>query len=103
MIQLKKYKAQIDNGETLDFQKMKTPHYAANLFKAYLRELPKPILPFELYHAFLEAGGMYSILVISHLYVALQDKEKRVEKFKSLIEKLPPLNAKVFKAILSLL
>ncbi len=49
----------------MDFDNMdvcKSPHTVAALLKLYLRELPEPLLTFELYDCFQAANGKYELL-----------------------------------------
>lgn len=41
------------------------PHDVAGLLKLYFRELPEPLLTFEMYEPFLAAAGMLFLLIIS--------------------------------------
>lgn len=42
---LRAMRARIDAGETVDLRDEESPHFAANLLKLWLRELPSPLLP----------------------------------------------------------
>ena len=50
---------QLERGEEVVFE---DAHTAAGLLKLYLRELPEPLLTFELYDCFLAAVGKWKIL-----------------------------------------
>jgi len=77
--ELDELKKRIDNNETVDFNTYKDPHTIACLLKAYIRELPEPILTYELYNEFLLAQ-------------AIQDENECIIKFRSLVALLPPEN-----------
>ena len=46
----------IDSGENIDFDDLPDSHIVPGLLKSYLRELPEPLLTFQLYGQFLRAN-----------------------------------------------
>lgn len=48
-----------------DLDVCKTPHSVAALLKLYLRELPEPLLTFELYDCFMAAHCMSLVNVLT--------------------------------------
>ncbi|TMS22447.1 SH3 domain-binding protein 1 [Larimichthys crocea] len=55
------------------------PHAVAGALKCYLRELPEPLMTFELYNDWFKAAGE-------------KDLTEKLEQFKVLLKKLPPEN-----------
>lgn len=76
-----------NHGETVQLHE---PHVAAVLIKSYLRELPEPILTFQLYDEVIQVPSL--------------SKTERVTAVKKIIlEKLPEENYKVLKFIVTFL
>lgn len=46
----------IDAGHRIEFSDLTDPHIGPALFKQFLRELPEPLLTFELYPEFIKAN-----------------------------------------------
>uniref|UniRef100_A0A1A7Y8Y6 Rho GTPase-activating protein 44 n=1 Tax=Iconisemion striatum TaxID=60296 RepID=A0A1A7Y8Y6_9TELE len=87
---LKKLKASLDCG-VLDVQEFSAdPHAIAGALKSYLRELPEPLMTFELYNDWIQASN-------------LQDQEKRLQALMGACEKLPPANNNNFKYLIKFL
>ncbi|KAL6063244.1 RasGEF domain containing protein [Balamuthia mandrillaris] len=66
----------INRGEAFDFFKLTDPHIVAHLLKAYLRELPHPLIPIELFNNIInidentsleELSSLMSLLPAAHL------------------------------------
>ncbi|XP_044034707.1 SH3 domain-binding protein 1 [Siniperca chuatsi] len=55
------------------------PHAVAGALKCYLRELPEPLMTFELYNDWFKAAGE-------------KDQTEKLEQFRVLLKKLPPEN-----------
>ncbi|XP_070783131.1 SH3 domain-binding protein 1 [Enoplosus armatus] len=55
------------------------PHAVAGAFKSYLRELPEPLMTFELYNDWFKAAGE-------------KDQTEKQEQFRVLLKRLPPEN-----------
>uniref|UniRef100_A0A8C1B828 Rho GTPase-activating protein 44 n=1 Tax=Cyprinus carpio carpio TaxID=630221 RepID=A0A8C1B828_CYPCA len=73
---LKKLKASLDCG-VLDVQEYSAdPHAIAGALKSYLRELPEPLMTFELYDEWIQASN-------------IQDMDKRLQALLCTCEKLP--------------
>ena len=52
-------KVQINEGHDVNFvENSIDPHVVAHLFEQFLRELPEPLLTYELYADFIRIGGM---------------------------------------------
>ncbi|XP_061086547.1 rho GTPase-activating protein 44-like [Conger conger] len=82
---LKKLKASLDCG-VLDVQEYSAdPHAIAGALKSYLRELPEPLMTFELYEEWIQASN-------------IQDQDKRLQALLSACEKLPPANGNNFNS-----
>ncbi|XP_060951148.1 rho GTPase-activating protein 44-like [Limanda limanda] len=87
---LKKLKASLDCG-VLDVQEYSAdPHAIAGALKSYLRELPEPLMTFELYNDWIQASN-------------IQDPDKRLQALLSACEKLPPANNNNFKYLIKFL
>ncbi|KAM4623290.1 rho GTPase-activating protein 44-like [Polymixia lowei] len=87
---LKKLKASLDCG-VLDVQEYSAdPHAIAGALKSYLRELPEPLMTFELYEEWIQASN-------------LPDQDKRLQALLVACEKLPPANANNFKYLIKFL
>ncbi|XP_028287008.1 rho GTPase-activating protein 44-like isoform X1 [Parambassis ranga] len=87
---LKKLKASLDCG-VLDFQEYSAdPHAIAGALKSYLRELPEPLMTFELYNDWIQASN-------------IQDQDKRLQALLNACEKLPPANNNNFKYLIKFL
>ena len=56
--EVKELKQKIDAGEELAEEVWMNTHLITTLMKAFLRELPEPILHFENYDAFILVDGM---------------------------------------------
>ncbi|XP_033893935.3 rho GTPase-activating protein 44-like isoform X1 [Acipenser ruthenus] len=77
---LKKLKASLDCG-VLDVQEYSAdPHAIAGALKSYLRELPEPLMTFELYDEWIQASN-------------IQDQDKRLQALLNACEQLPKANA----------
>ena len=56
-------KCLIDEGHEIDFDKWKADaHVVGHLLKQYLRELPDPLLTYELYSQFLRISGIFFLV-----------------------------------------
>ncbi|XP_036072965.1 rho GTPase-activating protein 44 isoform X2 [Oryzias melastigma] len=87
---LKKLKASLDCG-VLDVQEYSAdPHAIAGALKSYLRELPEPLMTFDLYSDWIQASN-------------IQDQEKRLQALYAACEKLPPANNNNFKYLIKFL
>ncbi|KAM8729272.1 SH3 domain-binding protein 1 [Acanthopagrus schlegelii] len=66
--------------ETVDHSEFSMdPHAVAGALKCYLRELPEPLMTFELYGDWFKAAGE-------------KDLAEKLEQFKALLKRLPPEN-----------
>jgi hypothetical protein len=66
--QIKELKKSFDNGEEVDLSDVEDPHVVVGLLKMYLRELPIPLFPFNLYSSLMETQKLGDIdAKISHL------------------------------------
>ncbi|KAJ8390691.1 hypothetical protein AAFF_G00100710 [Aldrovandia affinis] len=87
---LKKLKASLDCG-VLDVQEYSAdPHAIAGALKSYLRELPEPLMTFELYEDWIQASN-------------IQDQDKRLQALLSACEKLPKANGNNFRYLIKFL
>ncbi|XP_078426793.1 rho GTPase-activating protein 44 isoform X4 [Cetorhinus maximus] len=87
---LKKLKASLDCG-VLDVQEYSVdPHAVAGALKSYLRELPEPLMTFELYDEWIQASN-------------IQDPDKRLQALWNACEKLPKANYNNFRYLIKFL
>ncbi|XP_016318644.1 rho GTPase-activating protein 44-like isoform X3 [Sinocyclocheilus anshuiensis] len=87
---LKKLKASLDCG-VLDVQEYSAdPHAIAGALKSYLRELPEPLMTFELYDEWIQASN-------------IQDMDKRLQALLCTFEKLPADNLNNFRYLIKFL
>ena len=70
------YREFFDTGAEIDLQGT-SPHCVAGLIKAWLRELPEPLIPNDMYHTFLQTVA------------TTKDKELKRERVLQLIEHIP--------------
>ncbi|KAG7512392.1 rho GTPase-activating protein 19-like [Solea senegalensis] len=84
--------------ETGDFH----PNDAATLLKAYLGELPEPLLTHKHYHAHLKIGELTRFDENGDK-TNVPDKERQIEAFQLLLMLLPPANRSLLKLLLDLL
>ncbi|XP_035518918.1 rho GTPase-activating protein 19-like [Morone saxatilis] len=84
--------------ETGDFH----PNDAATLLKAYLGELPEPLLTHRHYHAHLKIGELTRFDEKGDK-TNVPDKERQIEAFQLLFMLLPPANRSLLKLLLDLL
>mmetsp|Transcript_10762 Transcript_10762/g.33026 ORF Transcript_10762/g.33026 Transcript_10762/m.33026 type:complete len:462 (+) Transcript_10762:104-1489(+) len=78
--ELEAHQKRLDNGEDIVYSELSS-HMVAALLKAWLIELPEPLLTFKLYNNFIEAAG--------------SPEKERVERLKDAVRRLPPLNKAV--------
>ncbi|KAM9345435.1 rho GTPase-activating protein 19-like [Symphorus nematophorus] len=84
--------------ETGDFH----PNDAATLLKAYLGELPEPLLTHRHYHAHLKIGELTRFDDKGDK-TNVPDKERQIEAYQLLVMLLPPANRSLLKLLLDLL
>ena len=63
---LTQYKNDINNGKKVDFAEVEDSHLIPGLLKMWLREMPEPLLTFDLYSQFIKANSSFfsSIIII---------------------------------------
>ncbi|XP_062421975.1 rho GTPase-activating protein 44 isoform X4 [Pungitius pungitius] len=87
---LKKLKASLDCG-VMDVQEYSSdPHAIAGALKSYLRELPEPLMTFELYDEWIQASNV-------------QDMDKRLQALMAVCDKLPTDNLNNFRYLVKFL
>ncbi|XP_023991986.1 rho GTPase-activating protein 19 [Salvelinus sp. IW2-2015] len=84
--------------ETGDFH----PNDAATLLKAFLGELPEPLLTHRHYHAYLKIAELTQFDEKGNK-TSVPDKERQIEAFQLLFMLLPPANHSLLKLLLDLL
>eukprot|EP01087_Luapelamoeba_hula_P013818 TRINITY_DN3983_c1_g1_i2.p1 TRINITY_DN3983_c1_g1~~TRINITY_DN3983_c1_g1_i2.p1 ORF type:complete len:370 (+),score=79.62 TRINITY_DN3983_c1_g1_i2:116-1225(+) len=80
-VQAKKYS--IDCGEDWGFDRETDPHMLSALLKLYLRELPEPILTFDLYPSFITAAQ-------------IKDWNEKEARLMEIFEEVPGVNVDLF-------
>lgn len=76
---VKRLKTCLDQGTVDHSEFSMDPHAVAGALKCYLRELPEPLMTFELYSDWFKAAGE-------------KDLQEKLEQFRVLLKKLPPEN-----------
>ncbi|KAM4525956.1 SH3 domain-binding protein 1 [Fundulus diaphanus] len=76
---VKRLKTCLNQGTVDHSEFSMDPHAVAGALKCYLRELPEPLMTFELYSDWFEAAGGKDLTV-------------KLEKFRELLQQLPPEN-----------
>ncbi|XP_063312109.1 rho GTPase-activating protein 44 isoform X4 [Pelobates fuscus] len=87
---LKKLKAALDCCVVDVAEYSADPHAIAGALKSYLRELPEPLMTFELYDEWIQASN-------------IQEQEKRLQALWNACEKLPKSNYNNFKYVIKFL
>ncbi|XP_071968740.1 rho GTPase-activating protein 44 isoform X5 [Engystomops pustulosus] len=87
---LKKLKAALDCCVVDVAEYSADPHAIAGALKSYLRELPEPLMTFELYEEWIQASN-------------IQDQDKRLQALWNACEKLPKSNYNNFKYVIKFL
>ncbi|XP_075441268.1 rho GTPase-activating protein 44 isoform X2 [Ascaphus truei] len=87
---LKKLKAALDCCAVDVAEYSADPHAIAGALKSYLRELPEPLMTFELYEEWIQASNV-------------QDQDKRLQALWNACEKLPKINYNNFKYVIKFL
>jgi len=87
---VKGLKSQIDSGEPIDEANVNI-HLITTLVKAFLRELPVPILLFENYDTFMAIGKR------------VKDQNERILKLSQFVQKLPEHNYQLMKFLFNML
>uniref|UniRef100_A0AAV2LUS5 SH3-domain binding protein 1 n=1 Tax=Knipowitschia caucasica TaxID=637954 RepID=A0AAV2LUS5_KNICA len=76
---VKRLKTCLDHGAVDHSEFSMDPHAVAGALKSYLRELPEPLMTFELYGGWFKAAGE-------------KEHDEKLQQFRKLLEKLPPEN-----------
>jgi hypothetical protein len=87
---INEYKRKFDAGEPVDFMKESDCHAVTGIIKLYLRELPEPLLTFDLHPYFMAMDGC-------------KEKAMRLRFTRYLISRLPPLNRATLKRLMGFL
>eukprot|EP01089_Gocevia_fonbrunei_P019974 TRINITY_DN724_c0_g1_i1.p1 TRINITY_DN724_c0_g1~~TRINITY_DN724_c0_g1_i1.p1 ORF type:complete len:671 (-),score=151.06 TRINITY_DN724_c0_g1_i1:3693-5705(-) len=91
-LEVEQYKKILDEGDDIPFWEP-SPHTVCNLLKMYIRELPDPILTYQLYDAFIEAAK-------SAKQKGTEDEKSFVEELNQLIMTLPFANKCLLKRVI---
>jgi len=83
-------------------------HNVAGLLKLFFRELPEPLLTFELYESFIAAMGTHNALLHyfmanNKIIIAQHDAESQIECIGRAIEVLPAGNKSILKYLVQFL
>ncbi|XP_062859864.1 SH3 domain-binding protein 1 [Trichomycterus rosablanca] len=76
---VKKLKSSLDSGNVDHAEFSKDPHAVAGALKSYLRELPEPLMTFELYNDWFAAAGE-------------KELDDKLEQLRAVLKKLPSEN-----------
>jgi hypothetical protein len=87
--ELNALRQKVEEGN-LDFSNVEDPHLISGLLKAYLRELPEPLMTYDLYTEFVNINNT----------VAVEDK---IVELQGLIKRLPPINRLILHRLCLLL
>ncbi|KAG7491510.1 hypothetical protein MATL_G00004540 [Megalops atlanticus] len=87
---VKKLKNSLDCGNVDHSEFISDPHAVAGALKCYLRELPEPLMTFDLYHEWFKAAGE-------------KELSDRLEQLKGVLGKLPPENYNNLRYLLQFL
>merc|ERR1712137_1451582 len=87
---LMKLQEEIDKGQMVDFADVPDAHLVPALLKQFLRDLPEPLLTFELYSDFIKANN-------------IESDTELVDQLRAIIAKLPAANRLLLKRLLCLL
>ena len=85
----------------------KEVHAVAGLFKLWLRELPEPLMTFDLYPQWIQASRKFSIIdrrnFINFSYLGMDDEDKKLEVVKNLLNEMPNYNKFLLVYLMSFL
>jgi len=84
------FQERIDSGEDLDLNDIEDPNVVPCLLKQYLRDLPEPLIPFDMYKDFL-------------LLNSIEDQSKMLEEMKNFVSRLPKFHRLTFKRLIQCL
>eukprot|EP01134_Creolimax_fragrantissima_P005409 CFRG5409T1 len=73
------YKDRLDRGINVGFESEENPHNIAGLVKLYLRELPEPLMTWDMYEPFIVPQQYY-------------DADRRIDFYRGLVSCLPEIN-----------
>eukprot|EP01114_Cavostelium_apophysatum_P021250 TRINITY_DN7364_c0_g1_i2.p1 TRINITY_DN7364_c0_g1~~TRINITY_DN7364_c0_g1_i2.p1 ORF type:complete len:769 (-),score=274.54 TRINITY_DN7364_c0_g1_i2:58-2364(-) len=90
IVQIEQYKKAFDAGDKVDLSKETDPHAITGLMKLYFRELPEPILTYDLYDQFIAAQSA-------------PHQNLRLRYLKALIDTLPKINKSLLHHLISFL
>jgi hypothetical protein len=116
-----RYVQRLDKGEDVDLSQELDPHAVAGLLKLYFRDLPEPLMTFDLYPWFIAsmstsppssflAPHVHRVCPVSvfgadiiHDGTGTPDRAVRLRYLKYLVEKLPPVNMGLLVYLLTFL
>ena len=88
--QIDKLKAEFNNGVQVDLKGIADPHTVTGVLKLWFRELPEPLMTYDLYESFVTAQQE-------------RDPNKRVRYIRHLISCLPKVNRATLKTLIQFL
>jgi hypothetical protein len=87
---VEQYRAALDGGQEIEFDTVTDPHVVTGLLKMWFRELPEPILTWDLYEPFVQA-------------LAEKNEFNRLTYVRTLLLQLPPTNRYVLQHLFKFL
>lgn len=88
--QIDKLKSEFNAGEKVDLRAVADPHTVTGVLKLWFRELPEPLMTYDLYESFIAAQQE-------------RDPNKRIRYIRHLIASLPPVNRATLKYLIEFL
>lgn len=86
---LEELKAKIDHGEKIQFKAIENVHIHTGIIKLFLKEMPTPLMTFELFPKFVETSKL--------------DEETKLKELKRVLLELPKHHYVLVKALMKLL
>jgi hypothetical protein len=88
--QIDKLKSEFNSGTLIDLKTVSDPHTVSGVLKLWFRELPEPLMTYDLYESFIAAQQE-------------RDPNKRIRYLRHLISNLPPVNRATLKYLIEFL
>jgi len=89
-VDVRNIKKKFDQGKKVDLNQVKNPHTVAGVLKLWFRELPEPLLTYELYDSFLAA-------------IRAPEVTQRIQYLRTVIDSLPIGNRAILMVLMQFL